>query len=145
MKFSLLATCFSLCIATATFSESFDSKKLDRYLETLENHHKFMGSVAISKNNEIIYTKTVGFQNIKDKTKADNNTVYSIGSISKTFTAVLVLKAVEQKKVSLNTTIDKFFPSIANAKKITVEALQIMRIIFPGIPNQNPKKKCWKL
>ncbi|MBC8644742.1 beta-lactamase family protein [Flavobacterium lindanitolerans] len=76
-----------------------------------------MGSVAISKNNEIIYTKTVGFQNIKDKTKADNNTVYRIGSISKTFTAVLVLKAVEQKKVSLNTTIDKFFPSIANAKK----------------------------
>jgi CubicO group peptidase (beta-lactamase class C family) len=123
MKLNLFAACFTLCITTATFSQSFDSKKLDRYLETLESHNKFMGSVAISKNNAIIYSKTVGFQNMEDKTKADNNTIYSIGSISKTFTAALVLKAVEQKKVSLNTTIDKFFPSVTNAKKITVENL----------------------
>lgn len=123
MKFKLIASCLSLCIATTAFSQSLDSKKLDRYLETLESHNKFMGSVAISKNNEIIYTKTVGFQNIEDKIKADNHTIYSIGSISKTFTAVLVLKTVEQKKVSLNTTIDKFFPNLPNAKKITVENL----------------------
>ncbi len=123
MKINLIAACFSLCTTITVFSQSFDSKKLDRYLETLESHNKFMGSVAISKNNEIIYTKTVGFQNIENKTKADNHTIYSIGSVSKTFTAVLVLKAVEQKKVSLNTTIDKFFPAIPNAKKITVENL----------------------
>jgi len=123
MKFNLIAACFSLCIASTAFSQSFDSKKLDSYLETLESHNKFMGSVAISKNNEIIYTKTVGFQNIENKIKADNRTIYSIGSISKTFTAVLILKTIEQKKVSLNTTIDKFFPNLPNAKKITVENL----------------------
>lgn len=48
---------------------------------------------------------------------------YRIGSIPKTFTAVLVLKATEEDKLYLDLTIDKWFPAILNTNKITVSNL----------------------
>ncbi|MRM82666.1 serine hydrolase [Riemerella anatipestifer] len=101
----------------------FDKTKLDNYFNALEQNNKFMGSVAVSKNGEIIYTKSIGFADIENKVKANENSKYRIGSISKSFTAVLILKAVEQKKLNLNQTIDKWFPTIKNAKKITIKHL----------------------
>ena len=82
-----------------------------------------MGSVAVSKNGEIIYLKSVGYADINNKIKANNETKYRIGSISKSFTAILVLKAVENKKLELNQTIDKWFPTIKNSEKISVKQL----------------------
>lgn len=102
---------------------NFDKTKLDNYFNALEENNKFMGSVAVSKNGEIIYSKTVGFADVENNVKATENSKYRIGSISKSFTAVLVLKAVEQKKLDLNQTIDKWFPTIKNAKEITVKHL----------------------
>ena len=104
-------------------SQNFDKAKLDGYFKTLESNNKFMGSVAVSQNGEIIYSKSVGFSDYENKLKANENTRYGIGSISKTFTAVLVLKGVERKKVGLKQTIDKYFPTIKNASKITIENL----------------------
>lgn len=82
-----------------------------------------MGSVAVSKNGKLIYTHSIGYADIKNKIKATKNTKYRIGSISKTFTAVLILKAVDKGKLQLNQTLYKFFPTIPNAKKITINQL----------------------
>lgn len=105
------------------FAQDFDKAKLDNYFNAVEVNNKFMGSVAVSQNGKIIYTKSVGFSGFEDKVKATENTKYRIGSISKTFTTVLVLKAVEEKKLDLKQTIEKFFPSIQNANKITIQNL----------------------
>src|SRR5690606_7896195 len=93
------------------------------YFEALEQNDKFMGSVSVSRNGEIIYKKSAGFADVERKIKATDKTKYRIGSISKSFTAVLVLKAVENNKLELDTTIDKWFPTIPNADKITVKQL----------------------
>ncbi len=82
-----------------------------------------MGSVSVSKNDKIIYSKSIGFSDVESEKKANSNSKYRIGSVSKTFTAVLVLKAVEENKLKLNQTIDKFFPTIKNSSKITIENL----------------------
>ena len=116
----------------AGFSQNIDKEKLDAYFDTLANNNRFMGSVAVSKNNELIYSKSVGFSDIEQGLKANENSKYRIGSISKTFTAALVFKAVEENKLNLNQTIDKFFPSINNADKITITHLLYHR---SGIPN----------
>jgi len=104
-------------------AQNFDETKLDNYFNALEANNKFMGSVAVSRNGKIIYAKSIGFLDFENNIKADENTKYRIGSISKTFTAVLVLKAVEDKKLGLNQTIDKYFPTIKNAEKITIQHL----------------------
>jgi D-alanyl-D-alanine carboxypeptidase len=124
MRKTILALAIIMTIGHFVFAQSnFDKIKLDNYFEALEQNNKFMGSVAVSKNGEIIYKKSIGFTDVENKVKATENSKYRIGSISKTFTTVLVLAAVEQKKLDLNQTIDKWFPSIKKAKHITVKHL----------------------
>ena len=105
------------------FSQTFDKTKLDNYFQALEANNKFMGSVALSQNGKIVYTKQIGFADIDNKIKPNDNTKYRIGSISKTFTTVLVFKAIEEKKLKLTDKIDQYFPTIKNAKKITISNL----------------------
>lgn len=105
------------------FAQTIDKTKLDTYFNVLEESNKFMGSVAVSKNGEIIYAKSAGYADVENNLPASENSKYRIGSISKSFTAILVLKAVEENKLDLNETIDKWFPAIKNAKQITVKSL----------------------
>ena len=115
-------------------AKNFDKAKLDAYFDTLANNDKFMGSVAVSRNGELLYTKTVGFTDIENGIKADENSKYSIASISKTFTAVLTFIAIDENKLNLHQTIDKFFPEICNARKITISHLLYHR---SGIADDN--------
>lgn len=124
MKKTILTTVLFLSIGLTAFAQTnFDKGKLDNYFNTLEENNRFMGSVAVSKNGEIIYTKSIGFADVENNVKATENSKYRIGSISKSFTTVLILKAVEENKLDLNQTIDKWFPKIKNAKDISVKLL----------------------
>ena len=105
------------------FSQTFDRAKLNNYFDTLEANNKFMGSVAISQNGTIIYTKQIGYSDIDNKIKPNDNTKYRIGSISKTFTTVLVFKAIDEGRLKLTDKIDTYFPTIKNANKITINDL----------------------
>lgn len=105
------------------FSQNIDKTKLDAYFDTLANNNKFMGSIAVSHNKKLIYSKSVGFADIEQGMKANKNSKYRIGSISKTFTTTLVFKAIEENILDINQTIDKFFPTIINANKITISQL----------------------
>jgi len=128
MKEIIMTRMFFTALLIGTLShigiaQSFDRTKLDNFFNVLEMNNKFIGSVAVSKDGAVIYSKTVGFSDVENNVKADENSKYRIGSISKTFTSVLVLKAVEEKRLSLNQTIDTYFPTIRNAGKITVKLL----------------------
>ena len=118
-----LFTVLMALLSQTSFSQDFDKTKLGSYFDTLETHNNFMGSVAVSQDGKLIYTRSVGFADVENAIKADKDTKYRIGSISKTFTAVLVFKAIEKGIIDLNQTIDKFFPNIQNADKITVSHL----------------------
>lgn len=113
-------TCLCAFIVTSAFSQTFNTKKLDSLFTLLEKNNKYMGSIAISENGKTIYTKSIGFDDMAAAKKSSINTKYRIGSISKTFTASLIFKAVEEKKIDLNQTIDKYFPTLKNAKTITI-------------------------
>jgi len=110
-------------VSFSGFSQNIDISKLDTYFDMLSSNNRFMGSVAIAQGDKLIYSKSVGFSNVEQGLKTSENSKYRIGSITKTFTAVLTLKAVEESKLSLNQTIDKWFPTIGNAGKITIEHL----------------------
>jgi D-alanyl-D-alanine carboxypeptidase len=123
MKQKIFTTLLIVFSVVQAIAQNIDKAKLDAYFDNLEQHNKFMGSVAVSRNSEIIYSRSVGFTDIENKTKANENSKYRIGSISKTFTTVLVMKAVEEKKLDLNQAIDKYFPDIKNSDKINISHL----------------------
>jgi D-alanyl-D-alanine carboxypeptidase len=114
---------FLLFISLGLSTSLFAQHKLDTYLEHLFVNRKFMGSVAISFNDSIIYTKSVGFANADTKGKINKDTKIRIGSITKTYTAVLVLKAVEEGLIKLDDKLRSFYPQVKNAEKITIEQL----------------------
>jgi CubicO group peptidase (beta-lactamase class C family) len=112
---------FNLSDAQELSKQKKDS--LDLFFKSLERNDKFMGQVGVFKNGQMIYYYSLGFTNIDANLKAGKESGYRIGSISKTFTAALVLKAVEEGKISLDQTIETFFPTIKNAKKVTIGQL----------------------
>lgn len=123
MKRAFITTLLIGILCQSGLAQEFDKTKLDLYFDALEANNKFMGSVAVSRNGTIIYSRSTGYADFENKIKADENSRYRIGSISKTFTTVLVMKAMEQNKLALDQTIGKYFPSIKNAGKISVENL----------------------
>ncbi len=104
-------------------AQNFDRAKLDRYFDALEQQDRFMGSVAVSKGGELLYSRAMGYADLDAQIKADPETKYRIGSISKTFTAVLAIKAVEAKLLDLDQKLGEFFPKIPNADQINMTQL----------------------
>lgn len=113
----------SLLFVSFAFGQELDTAKLNNYFDVLESKGKFMGSVALAKEGKIIYTKSSGYRDVENNIKADADTKYRIGSISKTFTAVLVFKAIAADLLSLDTPLKDYYPEITNADKITIEHL----------------------
>jgi CubicO group peptidase (beta-lactamase class C family) len=116
IKLTLL---FGLFFST-TFAQTLNTAKLDSLFQILEAKDKFMGSIAISENGKLLYTKSIGKDDIATNKHASILTKYRIGSISKMFTSCMVFKAVEEGKINLNQTIEIYFPTIVNANKITI-------------------------
>lgn len=92
-------------------------------MDHLYAHKKMMGSVAISINDSIIYKKAIGYANVATQKTNDVATTFRVGSITKTYTAVMILKAIEEQRLTLDTRLSTFYPEIKNAGKITIEQL----------------------
>lgn len=99
-----------------------DIDKLERYFEALEENNRFMGSVYIMHNHEVIFNNAYG-QAADDGAAASPSSIYRIGSITKSYTAVMILQLTEQGKLSLDSTLGEFFPSIPNSDSITIKHL----------------------
>ncbi|MFW6289558.1 MAG: serine hydrolase domain-containing protein [Mariniphaga sp.] len=121
MKYYILIV--FLAVTQFLFAQEFNQAKLDEYFSLLTRHNRFMGSVALSKEGKIIYQKAIGFSDVENNRKATSASRYRIASISKTFTAVLVMKAVEEEKLQPGQTIGRFFPSVKNSDRITIQHL----------------------
>jgi len=121
-NYKLIVLIFLVFIQTLPAQE-LDREKLDTFFDMLESSDRFMGSVAVSREGQIIYVRAVGYADVENNSRADLSSKYRIGSISKTFTSLLVLKAVEEGLLSPDQSIEGFFPMIEHADKITIRHL----------------------
>jgi len=80
-------------------------------------------SVAVVKDGKIVYVKTYGDAKLDPRTPADPKMRYSIGSISKQFTATALLMLAEQGKLSLDDKVGKYIPDLTRANEVTIRQL----------------------
>lgn len=80
-------------------------------------------SVAVVKDGHIAYVHAYGEAILEPKTPARPEMRYSIGSISKQFTAVAVLLLQEQGKLSLDDKVAKYFLELTRANEVTIRQL----------------------
>ena len=102
--------------------KAINSKKMDDFLDYIVQKNQGIGSVAIFRNGSEVYRKDFGQGHLKN-VSYDKNTQYQIGSVSKLITAVMLLQLVEQKKLSLNDHLSKFYPEIPYAENITIKQM----------------------
>jgi len=104
-------------------AQTLDTSKMDSLFNLLDTNSKGMGSFSIFSDGNEVYKKSFGFSDVSNNKRATNFTKYRIGSISKTFTATVIMQLIEEGKISLNTLLSDYFPEIPNAHKITIEDL----------------------
>lgn len=122
LLFATLLIMILICFSMVLYSQSFDKAKMDQLFSKLDEKHKAMGAILITKSGNIIYDRKFGFSivNAQERKPIESSTRFRIGSVSKMFTAIMVLQLVEEGKIQLSTKLDKFFPEITNASKITI-------------------------
>lgn len=105
--------------------QSLNVKKLDSLFNSLASRDLAMGSLTISKNGIVQYKKAIGYSFIDNnkKARANINTKYRVGSISKMFTAVMVFQLIEEGKINLNQKLNAYYPNLPNADEITIRNL----------------------
>lgn len=131
----------AICVSALAFSQQNIKQKLGNYIDSLYAHHKVSGSFAIAENGNFTFQKAVGFADAEKNSKANINTQYRVGSVTKIFTAVLMMKAVEEKKISLDQKLSEFITEIPNGEKITLEQLLQHR---SGIHNLTDEPEFWQ-
>jgi len=123
MKIKILfATLLTLALSTAGYAQTLDKAKLDEFFDRLAEKNKAMGSLTIAKEGNVLYARAIGYGQINgtEKKPLTAATRYRIGSVTKMFTAAMILQLVEEGKLKLTDTLDKFFPQVPNAQKITI-------------------------
>jgi len=116
----------SIIILILNISSVFSQNdSIDTFIASQMTLRKIPGlQLAIVKNNEIVKRKSYGLANIEDAIAVDDETVFSINSITKAFVGVSVMQLVEQGKLDLNAAISTYLPDLPNAwKSLTLKQL----------------------
>lgn len=111
------------------FGQSTSNKELvnniDGLFESYSYYNRFIGNVLISKDKHIIYQKSFGYADLVGHKKNTKDAIFSIASLTKSFTAVGIMKLVEDGKLTLETPISTYFPDFIPdySKFITIQHL----------------------
>jgi CubicO group peptidase (beta-lactamase class C family) len=111
---------------------SMDSSLITAFRERLSNDvkkddvHGSM-SAAIIKNGKVIWAGAFGYAARDKDIAADTNTIYRIGSITKTFTATILMQLVEERKVKLDDPVEKYLPEIRSLKGYSDKTIITLR------------------
>jgi CubicO group peptidase (beta-lactamase class C family) len=83
-------------------------------------------SIAVVKDGKLAYTKAYGFADIASHRPATTSMIYSIGSISKQFTAACILLLAEEGKLSLDDPVARWLPDLTRANEVTIRQVLSM-------------------
>lgn len=132
MKKVILLLCFPI-----TMMGQVNSEKVNIYLDSIMNARNIPGvSVAIIQDSKVAYIKSLGIANMETNTSVTNESVYQLASLTKPFTALCIMKLVEQGKIDLENSITKYIDSLPEEyKPITVKHLLTHTGGFPDQVN----------
>ena len=110
------------------------SNQEDRYSELRETFgtNRCNGAMVVATDDDIVYLYCEDAAEKDGTTPVSQDTVFDMASVSKTFTAVCVLQLAEKGKLSIDDTLDKYFPEYETGKNITLYELLHMS---SGIPD----------
>jgi CubicO group peptidase (beta-lactamase class C family) len=143
----LIVLCF---IYILSCKKADDSLSLDEQIEHVAKSHMVYGrtpGIAIGTYHDGIESNYFyGTKNLSTGEKIDELTVFEIGSITKTFTALLFADFVVKNQISLNDTIDGYFPAnihVPSKDGVHIKFLNLLNHTsgLPREPNDLPAEQ----
>lgn len=95
-------------------------EKIKEYVKYFEESNQLIGTISISENGKEVINETFGEINKKDSNLLSERK-YTIGSITKLFTAVLYAKLLEAGEISFEEKLNVYFPKVPNSDKIKIK------------------------
>jgi CubicO group peptidase (beta-lactamase class C family) len=126
--FTIVAIPFKSTAQISSGKTEIDSGNIQKLVLKYMKDERIPGfSVGIVSTDRIIYAKSFGFKDLDNHIPATNNDPFHIASISKTFTAIAVMKLVEENKLNLDSPVVRYLSYFKTAgrdhEKITVRQL----------------------
>lgn len=109
-------------------------EKLDRLISAYADYGKFNGSVLVAEKGNVIYKKGFGLADMEWNIPNQPDTKHRLGSITKQFTAMLIMQLVEQGKLKLDVPISTYLPDYPK-KSGDIITIHHLLTHSSGIPN----------
>lgn len=120
-----------------------EPKTIGDLMESYENpginikiRSPFSGSVLVAKKGKVFFKEAYGESDRVNKVPNTIDTKYGIGSVTKQFTAMLIMQLVEEKKLKLQDTIGKYLPYLSKEKANYITIHQLLSHTS-GLPHYN--------
>ena len=132
MSFALVLFCLLASFGSASAQDK--ARQIDELMSLYHKYQQFNGSVLVAENGQVIYKKGFGLANMEWNIPNESDTKFRLGSITKQFTATLILQLVEQGKIKLD---GKLSDYLDDYRKDTGSKVTIHNLLShtSGIPN----------
>ena len=136
-----------------TVSRFIETDRLERLRSVLPEVDQTFAAIAAERHipgivygvmlgDQLVHTRALGFAEVEKKIPAAADTRFRIASMTKSFTAMAILKLRHAGKLSLDDPVTKFLPEFANVKPPTADspAITVLHLLTmsPGFPEDNP-------
>lgn len=120
--------CIFFLLLIIAVSKSFSQSKarqLDTLMQGFFNKQQFNGAALVAEKGNVVYKKGWGLANMVWKIPNSPSTKFNIGSVTKPFTAMLVMQLVEKGSIRLEVPLTAYLPYYPNSDggRITVHHL----------------------
>ncbi len=105
----VIFVCALLVIHEASFAQD-KVGKIDELMQLYFDYGQFNGSVLVSEGGKVIFKKGYGMANMEWAIPNTPDTKFRLGSITKQFTAMLILQLVEENKIDLEGKLSDYLP-----------------------------------
>ena len=106
----------------SNYQKNVVAKKID----SVFSKYQFNGSAAVINEAEVLYQKSNGFEDFRSKSKLDSNSVFAIASVSKQFTAVLVLLKEEEQLLSTDHKVSQYLAEFQSKQFENITIAQLL-------------------
>ncbi|MDR2292432.1 MAG: beta-lactamase family protein [Prevotellaceae bacterium] len=126
----LIAMFFVLQQNAQTQDNTAIIEKIDSLVPIVMNDWKIPGmAIAVIKDNDVMFKKGFGTKSPEEFLPVDENTVFQIGSVSKSFTAALVAMLVDEGKLNWSDKIIDHLPDFKMYDSLATQSMQIRDIM----------------
>ena len=124
-----------IVLATPMAKAQWQTGAIDSIIDHAIQQQGFEGTILIAEQGQPVWQLTTGFRDTAQTQPIDNNTRFSIASVTKMFTAIVILQLVDEGKLQLDSKLVTLLPDVQvpGNDKITVHHLLLH---IAGLPNE---------